>query len=237
MNPNFTFRLVAALVFSLAPSLFAHVPHDIIDSLGVSPDYAEDGLVFSSSTQFGESHLVSHNHGETFAESNTGMTRTLVTSHVFSPNFKRDGTVFLVTRIGYYKLTDRGSQWEKQSVLLNETILALVSKMPTNLDNFAKIEDFDSLTEVQRKEKAKLDEVLARFAREDVGGPHSFHEDLSMKLSESELEQMQSKAAKLKAHLENARGVDTVRLVMQQGMVVIVCQNLRIIISHKGTLS
>jgi len=77
-----------------------------------------------------------------------------------------------------------------------------VSRTPANLDNFAKIEDLDSLTDAQREEKAMLDEVLARFAREDVGGPHSFHEDPSMKLSGQELEQMRTKAAKLKAHLE-----------------------------------
>lgn len=119
-------RLLTAALLLLAPlSLKAHVPHDIIYSLGVSPDYAEDGLVFSSSTQFGESHLVSHNHGETFAESNTGMTRALVTGHVFSPQFKTDGTVYLLTKIGYYRSTDRGANWVKQPPFPNQPILAL----------------------------------------------------------------------------------------------------------------
>lgn len=122
---RFVFTAVASIVLSLPQLSSGHVPHDIIYSLGVSPDYAEDGLVFSSSTQFGESHLVSHNRGETFAESNTGMTRAIVTGHVFSPQFKRDGTVYLITRIGYYKSTDRGANWVKQSVLPNQTILAL----------------------------------------------------------------------------------------------------------------
>ena len=31
----------------------AHVPHDIIYSLDVSPTFSQDGLVFASSTQFG----------------------------------------------------------------------------------------------------------------------------------------------------------------------------------------
>ena len=125
MNSLLPFRLVAALILSLTGLASAHVPHDIIYSVGVSPDYANDGLVFSSSTQFGESHLVSHNQGESFSESNTGMTRALVTGHVFSPNFKTDGTVFLVTRIGYYKSTDRGANWKKQAALPNQTILSL----------------------------------------------------------------------------------------------------------------
>lgn len=40
--------------------------------------------------------------------------------------------------------------------------------------------------------------MVIRFAREDVGGPNSFHDDLLMKLSESELEQMW----RLRAHLD-----------------------------------
>ncbi|MGY8644179.1 MAG: hypothetical protein ACKVJU_24175 [Verrucomicrobiales bacterium] len=71
-----------------------------------------------------------------------------------------------------------------------------VSKVPANLDNLTKIEDFDSLTEIQREEKTVLDEVLSRIAREDVGGPNLFHEDPSMNQLESELEQMRAKAEK-----------------------------------------
>ena len=71
-----------------------------------------------------------------------------------------------------------------------------VSKVPANLDNLTKIEDFDSLTEIQREEKTVLDEVLSRIAREDVGGPILFHEDPSMNQLESELEQMRAKAEK-----------------------------------------
>ena len=103
----------------------AHVPHDIIYSLGVSPDYAADGLIFSSSTQFGESHLVSHNRGETFAESNTGMLRALVTSHTFSPHFKTDGTVYLATETGYYKSIDHGENWVKQPLFDEEAVLSI----------------------------------------------------------------------------------------------------------------
>lgn len=116
---------ILVCLFATAGTLLAHVPHDIIYSLGVSPDYANDGLVFSSSTQFGEAHLVSHNRGETFAESHAGMRRTLVTGHVFSPNFKRDGVVYLTSRNGYYKSTDRGRNWVKQSAFADEAILSL----------------------------------------------------------------------------------------------------------------
>ena len=80
-NCKRSFTLIALSLGLIAAR--AHVPHDIIYSLGVSPDYANDGLVFSSSMQFGEAHLVSHNRGESFSESHAGMRRTLVTGHVF----------------------------------------------------------------------------------------------------------------------------------------------------------
>ena len=83
------------LVLCIAGRLNAHVPHDIIYSLDVSPNLHEDGLVLASSTQFGEAHLVSTNYLETFSESHCGMDRTLVTGHVFSPAFKQDGTVYM----------------------------------------------------------------------------------------------------------------------------------------------
>ena len=65
------------LLAGIASNANAHVPHDIIYSLDVSPDFHEDGLVFASSTQFGEAHLVSTNYGETFSESHCGMDRGL----------------------------------------------------------------------------------------------------------------------------------------------------------------
>lgn len=103
----------------------AHVPHDIIYSLDVSPMFANDGLVFSSSTQFGAAHLRSSNYGETFSESHAGMHRTLVTGHTFSPDFGQDGTIFMATRAGYYKSTDRGRSWKKQSLFAGEEVLSI----------------------------------------------------------------------------------------------------------------
>lgn len=77
-----------------------------------------------------------------------------------------------------------------------------VSKVPANLDNFPRIEDLDTLTDAQAEEREMIEEVLKRFAREDVGGPHSFHEDPARKLSEEELEKMRDKAERLERHLE-----------------------------------
>ena len=112
------------VLFSVAP-VHAHVPHDIIYSLDVSPTFSADGQVFASSTQFGEGHLVSSNYGETFSESHAGMQRTLVTGHTFSPNYAEDGTIFMVTKEGYYKSTDRGRNWQKQTSFANEEVLSI----------------------------------------------------------------------------------------------------------------
>lgn len=126
----YRFLLPTALCVLLAcstHSVRAHVPHDIIYSLDVSPNFHEDGLVFASSTQFGEAHLISTNFGETFSESHAGMNRTLVTGHTFSPNFGEDGTVYMVTQQGYYKSTDRGGNWAKQAHFGEEAVLAIAT--------------------------------------------------------------------------------------------------------------
>lgn len=70
------------------------------------------------------------------------------------------------------------------------------------MDSFAEITDFSKLTEVQQREKAQMDEVLQRFARADVGGSHSFHEDPARKITEREKEKMRLKRERLEKHLK-----------------------------------
>ncbi len=117
--------ICSAIVLFFVATVRAHVPHDIIYSLDVSPTFSEDGLVFASSTQFGEAHLMSSNYGETFSKSHAGMQRTLVTGHTFSPDFGRDGTIFMMTKAGYYRSSDRGRNWQKQSLFADEEVLSI----------------------------------------------------------------------------------------------------------------
>lgn len=77
-----------------------------------------------------------------------------------------------------------------------------VSEIPSDLDAFPQVTDFEKLSLEQRKEKTMIEQVLKRFAREDVGGPHSFHADPSRKLSDQEIEKMRKKAAALERHLD-----------------------------------
>ena len=91
---------------------------------------------------------------------------------------------------GHHLLRDgKGSWWD-------------ASKLPSDMDSFPPIENFDELSAQQEIEKAMIDEVLKRFARTDIGGTHSFHEDPLRKLSEREKEKMRLKREKLEAHLE-----------------------------------
>lgn len=125
MIRHFVVASLAILPLFLTGTCQAHVPHDIIYSLDISPTFHQDGLVFASSTQFGEGHLVSSTFGETFSESHAGMQRTLVTGHTFSPTFAKDGTVYMVTKQGYYKSTDRGRNWVKQEHFAEEQVLSI----------------------------------------------------------------------------------------------------------------
>jgi photosystem II stability/assembly factor-like uncharacterized protein len=124
MNKHTVSVFLAIAIFWIGTAS-AHVPHDIIYSLDVSPTFSEDGLVFASSTQFGEGHLMSANYGETFSETHAGMEQSLVTGHTFSPNFRDDGVVYATTDRGYYRSDDRGMNWQKQSLFADEKVLSI----------------------------------------------------------------------------------------------------------------
>lgn len=54
--------LIVVILINL--TVYAHVSHHINYVLSLSPNYAEVGLVFVSSTQFGEAHLISTNYSD-----------------------------------------------------------------------------------------------------------------------------------------------------------------------------
>ena len=158
--------ICSAVVLLSIGNAYAHVPHDIIYSLDLSPTFSEDGLVFASSTQFGEAHLMSSNYGETFSESHAGMQRTLVTGHTFSPNFGRDGTVYMVTKAGYYKSTDRGRNWQKQSLFADEEVFSICIAA-----DYSETETIYVLTKdgVHRVSNAEIADTLKDFNKTTFG--------------------------------------------------------------------
>lgn len=126
MLNKITCGVLVIISLSMAGALHGHVPHDIIRALGVSPEYETDGLVLASADQFGVGILRSTDHGETFSESHGGLeTRAFATGTTFSPNFKNDGVVYLITGQGYYKSVDRGINWQRQPHLVNQAILSI----------------------------------------------------------------------------------------------------------------
>ncbi|MDZ8119104.1 sulfatase-like hydrolase/transferase [Pontiella agarivorans] len=74
--------------------------------------------------------------------------------------------------------------------------------IPPDLDAFPVITDFETLSTKQQREKELIEQALRRFAREDIGGPNSFHATPSIKLSEKQIEKMRKNEASLEASLK-----------------------------------
>ena len=77
---------------------------------------------------------------------------------------------------------------------------------PADFDSFAHIEKPGELTGATKAEKNSLENILTQFAREDVGGPHSFHADPSMPITEAERKRMADKEASRQRHFERNKG-------------------------------
>lgn len=91
---------------------------------------------------------------------------------------------------GHHLLRDgKGAWWDAREI-------------PANMDSFPEIKNLNTLSLAQNKEKVMIEEILKRFARSDIGGPHSFHADPSHKLSEREIEKMRLKREHLENHLK-----------------------------------
>jgi stress response protein YsnF len=71
------------------------------------------------------------------------------------------------------------------------------------MDSFPQVTDLNAFSDDQKRDKEMIDQVMARFARADIGGPHSFHEDPSRMLSEQEIEKMRAKRETLEKHLNS----------------------------------
>lgn len=80
------------------------------------------------------------------------------------------------------------------------------STTPIDLDSFAPVKKPDALTGEQKTEKQSLDKILARYAREDVGGPHSFHADASLPITEAEKRRMKAKEEARQRHFLRNKG-------------------------------
>ncbi len=99
----------------------AHYPHDSLEFVALSPDYANDRTVVIGMEQAWSTRpnaaLVSTNGGDSWASRPRGLDNLDdLTSAIVSPAFATDKTVFLASRQqGAYRSTDGGASWEQFS--------------------------------------------------------------------------------------------------------------------------
>jgi arylsulfatase A-like enzyme len=80
------------------------------------------------------------------------------------------------------------------------------SHTPADLDSFTLIKNPETLNGDRKTEWNSLKQVLARFAREDFGGTHSFHADASMPITDAEKRQMKAKEDARQKHFLRNQG-------------------------------
>ena len=98
------------LVLALAPEVPAHAPHDVISAVGLSPDFASDGLVLIQGTLL-DHRIVgwSDDRGGSWHEVGGPLALAGVKRFAFSPDLAVDGVVFAATETdGVWRSTDRG---------------------------------------------------------------------------------------------------------------------------------
>jgi photosystem II stability/assembly factor-like uncharacterized protein len=102
---------VCAVIFQVT-GVFAHSPHDIIDKLEISPDFAQDETLFIS---IDNQLKRSSDGGYAWKDLVNGLdNRHNFSSIVCSPSFKSDKTVLVSTKgDGVYRSQNKGIFWEK----------------------------------------------------------------------------------------------------------------------------
>ncbi len=104
---------LVAVAGPLTHGAAAHAPHDVIKTIALSPDFANDQTIFAF-VQYTERTLFARSvdGGLSWREFGNPMSFHLVESFSFSPDFANDDTAFAATFSGgVYKTTDGGDTW------------------------------------------------------------------------------------------------------------------------------
>lgn len=106
---------------------FAHNPHDVIDTLELSPSYGQDETLFIFT--LAEGLQKSTDGGLSWKILANGLdNRGLVSSIAISPSYSSDQTLFISTRgDGVYRSQDGGASWVKVNNNLNDLNIHLLS--------------------------------------------------------------------------------------------------------------
>jgi len=100
-------------------------PISVVRGLGISPDFANDGMVFTGSG--GQGTFVSHDSATTWSLLPDLPGDLGCTEIVFSPGFAADGTVFVVSRNrGVWKSVDFGASWARLLALVPSSLARMV---------------------------------------------------------------------------------------------------------------
>ena len=86
-------------------------PPPAISALSVSPNYAQDGIVFAGTGEDGV--LVSSDRGTSWAAWNFGLLDLSVFCLALSPNFATDETVYAGAASGLFRSTNGGRAWKE----------------------------------------------------------------------------------------------------------------------------
>jgi photosystem II stability/assembly factor-like uncharacterized protein len=88
-------------------------PPPTVSSMVISPDYANDGILFAATIQDGV--FCSHDRGSRWAAWNFGLLDLNVFCMDISSSFAQDETLFVGTESGVYRSTNGGRAWQETS--------------------------------------------------------------------------------------------------------------------------
>ncbi len=86
-------------------------PPPAVSALAVSPNYAEDGIVFAGTNEDGV--LVSSDCGKNWVAWNFGLLDLTILSLMLSPDFAADETVYAGAESGLFRSTNGGRAWKE----------------------------------------------------------------------------------------------------------------------------
>lgn len=128
-------KIILCLLIFNEHNSFAHVPHDVIGAIEISPNYHRDKIVFvvvPNLGQAGDMLLKSSDGGFSWKELIRGIDSTAELSCIaISPSFKLDKTLFVSSNgDGVYRSRDGGSSWLKANNGLDNLSIGMVAISP-----------------------------------------------------------------------------------------------------------